>query len=368
MKKLVCEVCGSNSLIKQDGVFVCQFCGCKYTVEEARKLMIEGTVDVSGSTVKVDTSDELANLYQIARRAKDDNNSENAAKYYDMILVKDPTSWEAAFYVVYFKAMTCKIAYIQSAASSVRNCEGSVLALIQNYLPKDEQAAAVREVMMRSVHIASVLAIGAKSHYDGISADIKHNYTQEYVNNVLAARDIMYSCGTQIDRIFGGTKEIAQCAAEAWKSGIDLHTRMLPYLSNESADKIIMASYAEKIKKYDPAFAKVYLTHYERERLSIEITELEKVINRTPTHRIPTANVVDIVMGISFLLLAPATLSAGEGLIPLGLVFLIGGICLLLIGILIRPKNEEIEMNRRFVSDARKKLEEKRARYKALRE
>jgi len=34
-------------------MFVCQHCGTKYSVEEAKKLMIEGTVDVQG-TVKVD--------------------------------------------------------------------------------------------------------------------------------------------------------------------------------------------------------------------------------------------------------------------------------------------------------------------------
>ena len=100
MKQLTCEMCGSTDLMKQDGVFVCQSCGTKYSVEEAKKMMVEGTVDVTGSTVKVDTSGELANLYQIARRAKDDNNGENAAKYYDMVLMKDPTSWEASFYVV----------------------------------------------------------------------------------------------------------------------------------------------------------------------------------------------------------------------------------------------------------------------------
>ena len=102
MKQLTCEMCGSTDLMKQEGVFVCQTCGCKYSVEEAKKMMIEGTVDVSGSKVKVDDSEELKNLYQIARRAKDSNNSENAAKYYDMILMKDPQSWEANFYTVYY--------------------------------------------------------------------------------------------------------------------------------------------------------------------------------------------------------------------------------------------------------------------------
>ena len=39
MKQLTCEMCGSTDLLKQDGVFVCQSCGCKYSVEEAKKMM-----------------------------------------------------------------------------------------------------------------------------------------------------------------------------------------------------------------------------------------------------------------------------------------------------------------------------------------
>ena len=67
MKKLVCEMCGGADLVKQDGVFVCQNCGTKYSVEEARKMMMEGSVSIEGTvsvegTVKVDKSEELKNL------------------------------------------------------------------------------------------------------------------------------------------------------------------------------------------------------------------------------------------------------------------------------------------------------------------
>jgi len=55
MKKISCEMCGSSDLIKQDGVFVCENCGMKYSLEDAKKMMIEGTVEVKG-TVKVDNS------------------------------------------------------------------------------------------------------------------------------------------------------------------------------------------------------------------------------------------------------------------------------------------------------------------------
>ena len=41
MKQLTCEMCGGIELLKQDGVYVCQHCGTKYSVEEAKKMMNE---------------------------------------------------------------------------------------------------------------------------------------------------------------------------------------------------------------------------------------------------------------------------------------------------------------------------------------
>ena len=61
LRALTCEMCGSTELIKQNGVFVCQACGTKYSLEEAKKMMVEGTVNVSG-TVKIDMSDKLKRL------------------------------------------------------------------------------------------------------------------------------------------------------------------------------------------------------------------------------------------------------------------------------------------------------------------
>lgn len=245
-------MCGSTDLIKKDGVFVCQYCGTKYTVEEARKIMIDGTVDVSGSTVKLDTSKELDNLYQIARRAKDDNNSENAAKYYDMILVKDPTSWEASFYLVYFKALECKIAQIQSAAITISNCIDTVLNLIKDYVSnRDEQILAVQEVTLRCVYISGVLYTGAKNHYDGIGSQIKPDYTQEMVSNCMSSLTIMYKLGDYIESIFDDYEELFVCIAESWKNGIDKHNQLMPYLANKNVNKEIMAEYTSKIQKYD---------------------------------------------------------------------------------------------------------------------
>ena len=67
MKRMVCEMCGGTDLMKDQGVFVCQSCGCKYSVEEAKKMMIEGVVQVEG-TVQVDESNRVKNLVENADR------------------------------------------------------------------------------------------------------------------------------------------------------------------------------------------------------------------------------------------------------------------------------------------------------------
>ena len=96
MKRLVCEMCGSTDLIKENGVFVCQSCGCKYSVEEARKMMVEGTVEVQG-TVKVDNSHLINNYIEMAKNALKSSNNEEAENYANKIIEIDPknsSAWE----------------------------------------------------------------------------------------------------------------------------------------------------------------------------------------------------------------------------------------------------------------------------------
>lgn len=105
MKALICEMCCSPEIVKKDGYYVCQSCGTKYTVEEARKMMIEGSVDVSGSTVKVDNSAFVEKYLSNARRAYAKEDWEEVEKYYNMVEQNDPTNMEAVFFSAFGKAM-----------------------------------------------------------------------------------------------------------------------------------------------------------------------------------------------------------------------------------------------------------------------
>ena len=157
MRAMTCEMCGSTELVKQNGMFVCQYCGTKYSVEEAKKLL---------GSVKIDKTDEKEKLLILARRARSENNSENAEKYYGMVLQDDPDNWEAAFFQVYYAAMQCKIMNISSAAYSVANCIDNTFRLVSNLESEAEQEKAVLTLLIYIPLIANAMSEGAKSHYE----------------------------------------------------------------------------------------------------------------------------------------------------------------------------------------------------------
>lgn len=246
MKAMICEMCGNNNLVKTDGLFVCQYCGTKYTVEEARKLFVEGVV-------KIDNSEELNNLYQLARRAKSDGNSEHAQKYYEQIITKDPSSWEANFYAVYYQSMNCKIGEIGLAAARIIGCEDTVFNLIKdNINDKDEKRKAVDEVSDKLISISSMLFSAYKNYYDDIDAQIKDKFVQGYADNCSLCREIVYQAGNTVINIFGD--EYGDIAAACWKQGVRQHNILNGVFNDKQGNALVIDSYNEKIKKYDSTY------------------------------------------------------------------------------------------------------------------
>ena len=246
MKQLICEMCGGTHIIKQDGLYICQSCGVKYSVEEAKRMLveIEGPVEVTG-TVKVDSSNELNNLYQIARRMKEANNNVNAAKYYDMILIKDPLSWEANFYTVYFRSMSCKIAEIAMAATDVNNCIESTFVLIrENIKDAEERKSAIKEVKDSAYSISDMLFNAATSHMNDIDPIIKDRYQIEYVSNVIAAGGIK---ATVCDKL-----------CEVFENDAEVFSKLGVKILKERIDEGIAIDenniYVKMIKKYEPSY------------------------------------------------------------------------------------------------------------------
>ena len=91
MKRLKCELCGSNDIIKKDDFYVCESCGTKYTVEEAKKLL----VDISGSTVNVANNPQEKNLEKLASDAYLSKNWKSAEDFANKTLAINDKNFEA---------------------------------------------------------------------------------------------------------------------------------------------------------------------------------------------------------------------------------------------------------------------------------
>jgi len=129
MKAIVCEMCGSQELIKQDGLFICQSCNTKYSVEEAKKMMIDGVAQVEG-TVKVDSSAFVEKQLENARRALQKEDWEEVEKYYNMVEQHQPNCIEAIFFSAFGKVMLSLLVddiYVRQQKFNVLNKSMSVI-------------------------------------------------------------------------------------------------------------------------------------------------------------------------------------------------------------------------------------------------
>lgn len=288
---IVCELCECHEFIKQDDMFVCQGCGTKYTSEQVRSMMkeVEGAAPaISPSPAKNSDFDKYLLL---ARRAKDSENSADAAKYYGMAQSEAPNNWECAFFSVYFTAMQTNIAGIASAANLVSNCLASVIDLIKHHTPQNEQLSAAIEVVNYSTSIAIMLKTSARSHYNGIGESIRGNYTNELRYRANAARLVAYNAGVLLDAAFGNAPEFHKCIAEALQTSVVMkESDSFCFPEDECGEEFKI------IAKYNPDFVRSRVDKLVAQ-LDARIAELSK-----PTKSRGCGGIFLLIIGLGFII------------------------------------------------------------------
>lgn len=153
MKQLTCEMCGSTELVKQDGFFVCQTCGIKYSIEEARKMMFEGEGDgvPATSIAQVDNTDKIKNYYELAEDAYNAGNNSEAENYCDKIIELDFKNYQT--WLLKGKAVGW-----QSTLQNFRILE-SVTAFTKaiNNAPEDEKDFVIEETKNQIISLSKAL-------------------------------------------------------------------------------------------------------------------------------------------------------------------------------------------------------------------
>lgn len=89
MRLIKCEVCNGNELVKENGFFVCQYCGCRYAPDEAKKLMVE----FSSPVEFVKGSGEMERLLEMADNCLQHGITDEARRLYMQVTKEFPTEW-----------------------------------------------------------------------------------------------------------------------------------------------------------------------------------------------------------------------------------------------------------------------------------
>lgn len=198
MKAIVCEMCTSRDVVKDGDFYVCRNCGTKYTVENARKLMVEveGTVDVSGSTVKIDGNAALENYLKLARQARQEGNAQNAAQYYELAKAMDGSNWESYFYSVYYHAASSRLMDMVSECNKISNCISNTVRLIGAGVPEDSRQAVCEELAGSVRSLRKAFVDTAYDHYMKFSQ--VNGAAGEYNQRCCAAYTMEYSAAVGI--------------------------------------------------------------------------------------------------------------------------------------------------------------------------
>ncbi len=224
MKALVCEMCGSKDIVKQDGYFVCQFCSVKYSPKEAKKMMIEGAVEVQG-TVQVDNSPYVKKYLQNAQRALAKEDWEEVEKYYNMVEQNAPDNIEAVFFSSYGKAM---LAMTDS-----------------NYFKRQQKF----EVLNRSIAVISDYYETTKENKEEVLQKIAVYINKMYDVTVVYQRQSIDLAGAI--RALGGATGSKQWCINLIDSTKAAFVKELEEISFKHKDPFII----ELICKFDPLYA-----------------------------------------------------------------------------------------------------------------
>ncbi len=95
MKKLICEICDATNFIKQNGVFECENCGTKYSVEEAKKITKD--VNVNKPNLLEKDAEFYYSLAESYYYDGDTDDKRKAESYCNKALEIEPNNYETCF-------------------------------------------------------------------------------------------------------------------------------------------------------------------------------------------------------------------------------------------------------------------------------
>lgn len=195
---------------------------------------------------------KMASKYLInARNAREEKNSEDAKRFYDMVRTEDPDNAEAKFFYSYYSLREGTNGEIALRFGRLCNVViPTIKALAKSEDSKEEKMSVLKAVGDAFIpetwslnRYMNHLTVGTGSNQERVLSD--SDITSVCKNGV----NTLYAMGDEIESTFAGDSTAMQVAVAAWKEAITLTQKWYSYF-----DESLPAKYAEKIKRIDPSY------------------------------------------------------------------------------------------------------------------
>ena len=177
MKKIFCEVC-EGDLIKNNEFFVCQSCGCKYSVDEVKKIITgeEKHNSKSNSNVsKSSNNNEIDLLMKKATRLYEEGKISQSKNFFLDIVDRDDSNFKARLYVCLCNAWGTSVDNLK-ILKEIDN----IINLFSEYSKK----SGIDEEYKNNLEIASIQIVFAANASVLIFQDWIMERLEEYKRNV----------------------------------------------------------------------------------------------------------------------------------------------------------------------------------------
>lgn len=189
---------------------------------------------------------------KLARAAREEDNSEDAKKFYDMVRVDEPENGEAKFFYQYYSLYEGKNGEIANRFISLSKVlASSVQCIADSADSEDEKLAILKAIVEAYVPMTWSLNRYMNNLTVGSGENRQRVLSNEQIKSACITGVIgVYTLGDTIEKIFGGVPAAMKLAATAWKEGVSLQQKWYAYDYNGKSAE----DYAAKIQKIEPEY------------------------------------------------------------------------------------------------------------------
>lgn len=187
----------------------------------------------------------------LARRAREENNVEDARKFYDLARTDDPENVESRFFYAYYRLWDGKKGTAYNDFITFCNSTKTIVKALSESDSSDEEKINLLSAIYESIKDLSASMGAVQMDLWKVAPDSeKAKYNDQKKGCEKMGIQNLYHFADAVEVYFSNNKEAQKIAVNAWKSAVATQQKY-PYCG---VDKTLPEKYLPKIQKHDPSY------------------------------------------------------------------------------------------------------------------